>query len=66
MAEARVERRLAAILAADVSGYSRLMDADELVIAARSSTPRLMPITAASSKQQAMACWSSSPAPLMP
>jgi adenylate cyclase len=31
MAEARVERRLAAILAADVSGYSRLMDADELV-----------------------------------
>jgi len=29
MAEARVERRLAAILAADVAGYSRLMDADE-------------------------------------
>jgi adenylate cyclase len=29
MAEARVERRLAAILAADVSGYSRLMGADE-------------------------------------
>lgn len=25
----RVERRLAAILAADVAGYSRLMDADE-------------------------------------
>jgi class 3 adenylate cyclase len=25
MAEARVERRLAAILAADVAGYSRLM-----------------------------------------
>jgi len=29
MAEARVERRLAAILAADVAGYSRLMSADE-------------------------------------
>ena len=26
---ARVERRLAAILAADVTGYSRLMGADE-------------------------------------
>src|ERR1035438_10724604 len=29
MAEARVERRLAAILAADVVGYSRLMGTDE-------------------------------------
>ena len=29
MAEARVERRLAAILAADVAGYSRLMGLDE-------------------------------------
>ena len=29
MAEARVQRRLAAILAADVAGYSRLMGADE-------------------------------------
>jgi len=29
MAEARVERRLAAIVAADVAGYSRLMAADE-------------------------------------
>ncbi len=29
MAEARVERRLAAILAADAVGYSRLMEADE-------------------------------------
>src|SRR5438477_10109144 len=29
MAEDRVERRLAAILAADVAGYSRLMGADE-------------------------------------
>jgi adenylate cyclase len=30
MAEARVERRLAAILAADLAGYSRLMGADEV------------------------------------
>src|SRR5271156_5573461 len=29
MADARVERRLAAILAADVAGYSRLMGVDE-------------------------------------
>ncbi len=29
MAEVRVERRLAVILAADVAGYSRLMGADE-------------------------------------
>jgi adenylate cyclase len=30
MAEARIERRLAAILAADVAGYSRLMGTDEV------------------------------------
>jgi adenylate cyclase len=30
MAEAKVERRLAAILAADIAGYSRLMGADEV------------------------------------
>ena len=30
MAEARVERRLAAIRAADVAGYSRLMGTDEV------------------------------------
>ncbi len=29
MADARVERRLAAILAADVAGYSRMMGQDE-------------------------------------
>ena len=29
MAEERVQRRLAAILAADAVGYSRLMEADE-------------------------------------
>ena len=36
MAEARVERRLAAILAADVAGYSRLMGVDEEGISQRS------------------------------
>ena len=30
MAEDRVQRRLAAILAADVVGYSRLMEVDEV------------------------------------
>src|SRR6201982_321087 len=30
MTEARVERRLAAILAADIAGYSRLMGTDEV------------------------------------
>jgi class 3 adenylate cyclase len=34
----RVERRLAAILAADVAGYSRLMDADEEGVLARLGT----------------------------
>jgi adenylate cyclase len=34
MPEARVERRLAPILAADVAGYSRLMGADEGTLAA--------------------------------
>ena len=33
MAEERVQRRLAAILAADVVGYSGLMEADEAVLA---------------------------------
>ena len=41
MAEARVERRLAAILAADVVGYSRQMGADEAgTLAALSGTER--------------------------
>ena len=30
MENSRIERRLAAIMAADVVGYSRLMEADEL------------------------------------
>ncbi len=35
MVDERVERRLAAILAADVVGYSRLMEADEVGTRAR-------------------------------
>ena len=40
MAEARVERRLAAILAADVAGYSRLMGVDEEGTLSRLNTHR--------------------------
>ena len=40
MAEVRVQRRLAAILAADVVGYSRLMEADEAGTLARLKTLR--------------------------
>ncbi len=36
MAEERVQRRLVAILAADVAGYSRLMGEDEEAIGPRS------------------------------
>jgi len=73
MAEARVERRLAAILAADVAGYSRLMGVDEVgTLAALKAHRREIvdPAIAAhhgvSSRPPAMACWSSSRAPLMP
>ena len=38
MAEERIQRRLAAILAADVVEYSRLMEADEEVTLARFKT----------------------------
>ena len=38
MAEERVQRRLAAILAADVVGYSRLVEADEAGTVARLKT----------------------------
>ena len=38
MAEERVERRLAAILAADVAGYSRLMGEDEAGTRSRFNT----------------------------
>ena len=39
MAEQRVQRRLAAILAADVVGYSRLMDEDDATTANRLTIP---------------------------
>ena len=62
----RVERRLAAILAADVAGYSRLMGADEegthaaLTALRRDvSTPRSPSIAVASSRRPATGCWSS-------
>ena len=41
MAEQRVHRRLAAILAADVVGYSRLMEADEAGTLARLKSARV-------------------------
>ena len=40
MAKERVQRRLAAILAADIVGYSRLMGADEAGTLARLKTLR--------------------------
>jgi adenylate cyclase len=40
MTDNRVERRLAAILAADVAGYSRLMEADEEGVLARLKAAR--------------------------
>ncbi|TKD48527.1 MAG: hypothetical protein E5W98_00440 [Mesorhizobium sp.] len=39
MATARAERRLAAILAADVVGYARLVQHDEAVAAGRPMSP---------------------------
>ncbi len=41
MAEDRVERRLAAIFAADMVGYSRLMEADETGTIARQKAHRV-------------------------
>src|ERR1700682_970271 len=44
MGEVRVERRLAAILAADIAGYSRLMGADEIgtLTALKSHRPEIV------------------------
>src|SRR5437660_9280637 len=65
-------RRLAAILAADVAGYSRLMGADEegtlerLKLRAASLSIRKSPnTTAASSRPPATACWWNLPASSM-
>ena len=64
-----MERRLAAILAADVVGYSRLMEADEagtlaaLKAGAGTCWTHWSPsIRAGSSRPPATACWWSSPA----
>ena len=67
----RVERRLAAILAADVVGYSRLMGEDEegtpvaalkAVMARRHRTRGSRSIAAVPSRRWATGCWSNSPA----
>ena len=73
MSERQVERRLAAILAADVAGYSRLMGEDEegTLAALRAvrrelGDPKLRSIAAASSRPPATASLSSSPASSTP
>jgi class 3 adenylate cyclase len=73
MTEAQLERRLAAILAADVAGYSRLMGADEVGRLAALKAhrreivdPAIAAIGAASSRPPATVYWSSSRAPSMP
>ena len=64
MAEARVERRLAAIMAGDIVGYSRLMGADEegtlrQLKAHRKELidPKIPSTVAVSSRPRATACW---------
>jgi adenylate cyclase len=68
----RVERRLAAIVAADVAGYSRLMGEDEegthaaLTAVRREVSPPGSPsIAAALSKPPATGYWPNSPASSM-
>ena len=67
MAEERIVRRLAAILAADIAGYSRLMGVDEegtlaaLKACRRElSIPRSRNIRAVSSRPRVTARWSNS------
>ena len=74
MAEERVQRRLAAILAADVVGYSRLMEQDEVGTLAGAETAaegrprnRWLPSTMAGySRLPATACLWSSAVPSTP
>jgi hypothetical protein len=69
MVEARVERRLAAILAADIAGYSRLMGVDVLHsrrAGANLSIPRSPNTAAASSRLRATVPWSNLQARSMP
>jgi adenylate cyclase len=68
-----IERRLAAILAADVVGYSRLMGTDEVgtMRALKMHRRELIDLQIAAHhgrifKTRATACWSSSPASSMP
>ena len=63
MSEERIERRLAAIFAADVAGYSRLMGADEAGTFARLRElrrelidPKIAEHGAASLRPRAMGC----------
>ena len=69
---ARVERRLAAILAADVAGYSRLIGADEEGTLGRLKAlrrelidPKIAEHRGRIVKTPATGCWSSSPASSM-
>jgi adenylate cyclase len=69
MATTTATRRLAAILAADVAGYSRLVEAGEdgtlqrlTAHLAELVAPKITSITAASSKRPATACWRNSAA----
>ena len=52
MDEREVERRLAAILAADLAGYSRLMEVDEAGTLARLKTHRLELVDPAIAKKR--------------
>ena len=73
MSREQVERRLAAILAADIAGYSRLMGADEegtlsALLACRREIldPKVADIGDASSRRRGMGSWPSSPASSTP
>ena len=59
MADERVERKLTAILAADVAGYSRLMGADEAGTRARFNAhlSELIEPTIASYRGRALKAW---------
>jgi hypothetical protein len=68
----RVERKLMAILAADVAGYSKLMGADEEGTLARLKAhrhrlvdPKITNTAAGSSRPPATGCWRSSRAQWM-
>jgi hypothetical protein len=56
----RVERKLVAILAADIEGYSRHMERDEATTLATLSGH--VPTMAVSPERPATACWQISPA----